>query len=42
MIHKKKNEIPGIMHAQRDSTNKLSAKQMTDVKIHLCGKIVSS
>jgi len=33
----KKNEIPGMMHAQRDSTNKLSAKQMIDVKIHLWG-----
>jgi hypothetical protein len=27
-----KNEIKGIMHAQRDSTNKLSARQTTDVK----------
>jgi len=29
---KKKSEIEGIMHAQRDSTNKLSARQTTDVK----------
>jgi hypothetical protein len=30
--NKKKSEIEGIMHAQRDSTIKLSARQTTDVK----------